>query len=169
MGRPRAASQAPNRAVSALKAIDHIATRMQWLAKCLVVFGLLAVAWFALDRDAPFEVYAVEPAQARPGEIITIRANVRRDVDRYCSADMTQFIMDSEKKRFDLGISHASADLITELDRQAPGKLILTMRLPVAMAYGEADLYSSISYRCNKVHALWPIEVTTQIPFMVVP
>jgi hypothetical protein len=35
------------------------------------------------------------------------------------------------------------------------------------MPPGPAALVTSLEYRCNRVHSLWPIEVTTTFPFEV--
>jgi len=169
MGRISTAHKAPGRTVAALKAIDRCAEKAQWLAKLLLVLACMSVVWFALDRDPLFEVLSVEPAHARPGEVVIIKAEVRRDADRGCSAAMTQFLFDSDRKRFDLGSSVASAELIRDIETYSPGLMLMTLTLPRSISYGQADLVSVINYRCNKVHALWPIEVTTHIPFTVIP
>lgn len=155
--------------MNAIKALDRAMIRFRSVAVAFIWFGVASVAWFAFDREPPFEVLSVEPAMARPGEVIHIRAAVRRDSSRMCSAEMTQYIFDASKRRFDLGSSVASAELIRDIEAQTPGQMLLTMIVPLGMAPGDADLTSVLYYRCNKVHALWPIEVTTHVPFVVLP
>ncbi len=155
--------------MNAIKALDRAMIRFRSVAVAFIWFGLASVAWFAFDREPPFEVLSVEPAMARPGEVIHIRAAVRRDSERMCSADMAQYIFDASKRRFDLGSSVASAELIRDIERQTPGQMMVSMVVPLGMSPGEADLVSFLNYRCNKGHALWPSGVTTHVPFVVLP
>ena len=50
-----------------------------------------------------------------------------------------------------------------------PGVLRVIVKLPEVMEDGNGALVSVLNYRCNKVHAFWPIQVTTTLPFTVEP
>ena len=155
--------------IHVFRVVDDMAQRLLWVANITIALGLLSVAWFALDRSPPFAVLAVTPAAAKPGDWITIRSQVRRDVDRECAADFSRFLFDSGGSRFDLGASGSTAEMIRSMEQKSPGALSITLRLPEAIKAGPADLTTALQYRCNKVHSLWPIEVTTHMPFTVLP
>ena len=166
---PSAVHTLPRPVVHMARLIDDLAQRLLWVANITIVLGVGAVAWFALDRDPPFAVLSVDPASAKAGEWVTIRSQVRREVDRNCSADFSRFVFDSGGSRYDLGTSSATAEMIRVMERKSPGVLAITIRLPDGMQAGSADLTTALQYRCNKVHYLWPIEVTTHMPFRVLP
>ena len=148
---------------------DSLAKRMMWIANMTLVCAALAVAWFAMDRTPPFSMLSVIPTSARAGDWITIRGTVRRDIDRQCSADFSRFLFDSGFTRYDLGSSTATAEMISGMENRAPGIVAITLKLPENISVGDAVLVSSLEYRCNKIHRLWPIEVTTEMPFRVLP
>lgn len=131
--------------------------------------SVFVVAYYAMDRQPPFEVLSVEPAFARPGDYVTVKAKVRRDVSRHCDASFSRFLYDSAGARFDIGHSITSADMIASLEARSPGALALSVLVPLAMAQGPANLQTVLAYNCNPVHAWIPIMVTTNIPFDVLP
>ncbi len=152
-----------------MHSLDDILRKLQWIATATVWTGLLSIAWFASDRKPPFEVLDVYPASARPGEYITITAHVRRDLDRRCEADFSRYLFDEVGARYDLGYTQASAEMISEMDRRSPGMLSVSVKLPETMQPGNASLVSVLRYRCNNVHVIWPIKITTTMPFTVAP
>lgn len=148
---------------------NEIVSQTVRVAQIIIFLAIALVVYYAMDRDPPFAVVSVLPAQARPGEYVTLQATVRRDVDRRCSADFSRYLYDSAGSRFDLGRSSASAEMIDSLERTSPGFLKVSIKLPEVMEPGQADMQTVLAYRCNKVHTIWPIEVTTDIPFLVLP
>ena len=151
----------------ALVIIDGIAQRFMWVANMTIIAGLLVITWFAADRTPPFELLSVKPAIGWPGGYVAIRADVRRDIDRDCSVEFSRFIFDSSGTRYDLGTSTASADMLRALEASSPGRMLLNFKLPDNIHPGAAWLTEVREYRCNKVHRIWPIEVTLQLPFTV--
>jgi hypothetical protein len=149
--------------------IDTTLQRFVWVAQCIIALSILAVLYYATDREAPFQIISVEPASARSGEYVTIRATVRRDVSRKCAADFSRYIFASNGARFDLGRHHASPELIQEVAKMNPTGLSVSVMVPEGAETGPARLVTALEYECNKVHALWPIEVTTVLPFTILP
>ena len=147
--------------------VDNIAQRFMWVCNITLVAGLMSVTWFAADRVPPFAMLSVEPAIGWPGDYLTIQASVKRDATRDCSAEFSRFIFDANGSRYDLGTSTASADMIKAMEAKRPGKLLVTVKLPESIHPGPAKLTTVLEYRCNKVHRIWPIEVTLQMPFTV--
>lgn len=154
-------------AMALFEAVDRVLRRFLLAAQIIIAFGLITAVAMAFDRKPPFEVLSVAPAYAVAGESVTIRATVRRDTDRRCSADFTRYLFASDGQRFDLGSSSASVDIIRDLDRRTPGETVVSFTVPSSMPSGPAALVTSLEYRCNRVHTLWPIEVTTTFPFEV--
>lgn len=150
-----------------LKWIDHIGERFLWVAQVVILGSIAIVAWYTLDRKPPFAVVSVEPAFARPGEYVTIKAEVRRDVNRHCSAEFSRYVFDALNTRFDLGTQLASPEMIERADQASPNTLRVSFLVPPTIATGPARLDTVLQYRCNRVHYIWPIEVTTRMPFEV--
>lgn len=147
--------------------LDILAASFMWVAKWLIAGMILSWIWFLFDRAPPITVVSVEPASAKPGEFVTITAHVQRDMRRECSAKMSRYIFDASGARFDMGDSGISADMITSLERKAPGLLKVSFQIPLAASEGRAELMSVLDYQCNRTHILWPIVVTTRLPFTV--
>lgn len=147
--------------------LDEWAKRFQWVASALIAALAVYVVWLAADREAPFKVLSVYSTEVEPGNEAVIVATVRRDIDRRCEASISRYLFAADGARYDLGTSYASQQMIEGMERRQPGTLRVSFRVPETMARGPATLQSVISYRCNKVHALWPIIVTTELPFVV--
>ena len=138
------------------------------VAQVIILSAIVLVVYYATDRDPPFAVLSVDPTFARPGDYVTIRARVRRDVARRCDAEFSRYLYDSGGARFDLGHSIASAEMIERMESVAPNTLVVSVRLPETMSPGPANMKTVLAYTCNKTHALVPIMVTTDLPFTVI-
>ena len=149
------------------EAVDRVLRRFLLAAQIIIVFGLITAVAMAFDRKPPFVVLTVAPAYASPGQSVTIHATVKRDLSRRCSASFARYLYASDGSRRDLGGSAASAETISDLERRSPGELVVSFAVPADMPPGPAALVTSLEYRCNRVHSLWPIEVTTTFPFEV--
>lgn len=143
--------------------------RMHWLAWTILAVGAASAAWQASDREPPVTLISVMPAAARPGEPITIVAKVRRDKTRACAVDVSRYVLAADDAMYDMGNSTRSAQLIKDLERRSPGMLRLRFVVPLGAQPGPAELVSVLEYRCNTVHRYWPIELTTLMPFQVLP
>jgi hypothetical protein len=152
-----------------VRAANHVVLATEKLAQAILVCGLLVVLYYAADREPPFAVLSVKPAAAYPGEFVAIEANVRRQVERNCSAEFARYIFDSQGTRYDLGGGTASAELVGRMERQSPGVLRLSVQVPPTAAPGTAHLVTVLDYACNRTHRIAPIQVTTEMPFTVLP
>lgn len=152
-----------------LHRIDDVLLRLAWLPSVVLLCAMLIVIAQAADRKEPFQILSVEPAAARPGEMVTIRARVWRDGERNCSAVMSRSVFDAQSVRWDYPLTRFSDAMIDAMDAATPGELRVSVMVPPGAAVGTANLVSVLEYRCNRVHALWPIEVTTTMPFDVLP
>jgi hypothetical protein len=156
-------------AVEVARAVNHAVIATEWVARVILLLSALLVLYYAADRVPPFAVTSSAHAEARAGDYVTIHANVYRDTTRTCNADFSRYIYDSSGARFDLGHSQASAEAIAQMERRSPGSLTIAFRIPPSVAPGPASLQTVLRYRCNRVHHLIPIEVTTDMPFTVLP
>lgn len=149
--------------------LDDFMQRLAWIPRVVLLAALALVLIQASDREPPFHLLSVEPAAARPGELVTITAHVRRDTARDCSASMSRSVFDSAGRRTDYPVARFSDALIDGMERKTPGLLKVSIVVPTNAAVGPAEVVSVLDYRCNRVHHFFPVEVTTVMPFEVLP
>lgn len=149
--------------------MNYIVHATEGVAWAILGIAALVVLYFAADRDPPFSVLRVEPAEAPAGEFVVVRASVIRQASRGCSAEFSRYLFDSAGTRFDLGHAIASADMISTMERQSPGKLAVSFRIPPPAAPGPARLRTVLEYTCNRTHRVMPIVVTSEMPLTVLP
>jgi hypothetical protein len=148
---------------------DAVMMRVAWMPSVLLLLAFVVVIAQAADRAPPFQILSVEPAFARPGEVVIINARVWRDTSRDCSVTMSRSMFDSSMARYDYPVAKFSDQLIDAMESKTPGHLRVALVVSSQAAPGPADLVSVLAYRCNRVHAFWPIEVTTHMGFEVLP
>ena len=153
--------------MAALERFNDLFDIIARIVHCTLIVGFLALVWFAADREPPFTVLRVWPASAAPGEEITIHVDVKRQIDRNCSARMSRSIFYSTQERTDLGTAHFSAQTIAAMERATPGRLHVNFVVPKGADPGPAALVSSLEYVCNATHRWVPIEMTTTMPFTI--
>lgn len=156
------------RAVKWLHRIDDVLLRLSWVPSIVLLIALVLVLIQAADRKPPFQILSVEPASAKAGEVVTIRARVWRDKTRNCSVVMSRSVFDAESVRWDYPVARFTDELIDRMELATPSELRVSVMVPPSAVVGEAHLVSVLEYRCNRVHSIWPIEVTTVMPFAVV-
>ena len=149
--------------------LDEVLLRWSWVPSAILLLAFAVGAGQAADRAPPSRVVRVEPAFARPGDVVVIKAKVWRDKSRNCSAVMSRSIFDASQTRFDYPVAKFSDHVIDKMESSTPGQLRVALVVSEHAAPGPADLVSVLDYRCNRVHAFWPIEVTTHMPFEVLP
>lgn len=152
-----------------IDALDRLMRKLDWIPQWTLLIALGLVIFQAADRKPPFAILSVEPAIAKAGETVTITAEVWRDQGRNCSVQMSRSVFDARGHRSDYPVARFSDQVIDDIERRTPGMLKVSFVVPANAVPGTAELISVLDYRCNRVHALWPIEVTTRMPFEVVP
>lgn len=165
------------RAHSLARLANEAAIQTVAVAQVILATAAVILVWGVMDRTPPLTLVSVEPAAARAGEIVTIRARVNRDLSRDCSAEFSKYIFGKTigtfplpvESRFVLGAQSASPEMIRAMERTWPGGLVVSERIPVELMPGPARLIADITYRCNKAHALFPVVVNMTLPFMVLP
>jgi hypothetical protein len=149
--------------------INHVVLATENIARAIIAAAVCVVIYYAADREPPFSVVSVEPAAARPGEFVTIQARVERQVNRKCSAEFARYIFDAQGTRYDISTGTASAELVSRMERDTPGLLKVSVLVPPSASPGKAHLVTVLDYACNRTHRLAPIQVTTDMPFEVLP
>lgn len=152
-----------------LRRLNLIFAATSWLANFIIIFALLAVVFFALDREPPYALISVEPAAARPGDVVKLRMTVRSDVSRQCSADLSRFVFDAMNARYFIDHAQLSSSLIAGMESRTPGIREIAITVPTSATPGPARMVSALEYQCNRAHSIWPIEVTTEAPFTILP
>lgn len=157
-------------ALEMMRAVTYLLDKTRVVAQITLVVGLVMLLGYALDREPPFRVLSVEPAAAYPGDMVTIRAHVWRDMDRDCSVSWSRFLFAPGVGRVDIASATAGASLVRRLERLDPGRLTITIQVPPTATAGQATLATELDYACNKFHSLvWPIHVEADFPFTVLP
>lgn len=152
--------------------------RRHWL----VTFGLSLIfptglfIYWALDRAPPFIQHHLDPiAPVHAGEEVTISADVERQHERHCAADVTRELLDAN------GVLHTpfvekallSATSIKEQDVRERNKLRRAFHLPDTLPSGPTTILTHLAYRCagNPLHSLWPgpILIDLKWSFIVLP
>ena len=149
--------------------LDAVLERLSWLPSLVLLIALIIVIVQLADRRPPFKLLHADHASAHAGEAVVFRADVWRDPSRRCSVTMSRSLFDGAGARWDYPISNFSQDLIARMERDTPGEMRAAIVVPPGAMPGDSELVSVLSYRCNRVHALAPIEVTTHIPFTILP
>ena len=141
--------------------------RYLWVPWLVIIIWVLSVAHMASDRKPPIEVMPIEPTEVAAGDTAIFAIPVRWDLTRRCESRFSRYLFDAAGTRFDLGSGYLTPIRIREIERATPGRLLVAIHIPAMMAPGPAILASEQAYACNKVHAIWPIQVSTQVHFTV--
>ena len=143
----------------------------RWLPAAVLASVAVVVFLMALDRTPPFEVLRYTTVPAKPGGVALIYAEVRRDLHRNCSVELSSHLFDSSGARWEYGGAQMTTPQgIRDIDAAAPGRLERKVALPHEIAPGPASVKSSMIYRCNMLQdVLRPIYVQTEFKFEVLP
>lgn len=157
------------RSMEIARAVNHFVIATEWIARVILLCAAVLVLYYAADRKPPFSLVSSAHAEAQAGESITLWAAVKREPERGCNVEYWRYVYDSRGARFDLGRAEQSADAIASMERRTPGQMAPSFTVPPAAAPGPATLQTVLLYQCNRVHHWWPIPVTIDMPFTVLP
>jgi len=145
--------------------------RLEGVFKAFLLLCLIPVVWWAFDREPPFHMISATTNTPRPGEILEVRAVVRRDLDRDCSVTFSRYLFDAAGFRHEsTGPQIMTPYALKAMDAMAPGKLNVRMRVPTEFPVGKGTFTTVLVYRCNPLQDLFrPIELEMNVPFEVVP
>lgn len=129
--------------------------RIGTLAIVGITFGTLGM--FMADRTPPTIVYAVDvlTPQVPPGGQLKVEYTVNRA--RSCATNVERILFDAQRVRVPL----EDMEFKAAPGPMGPDKYISAVSIPTGFARGEAKYRVLTTYRCNPIHALWPITVLT--------
>ena len=131
--------------------------------------ALVALYW-ALDRTPPFVLLDYTVLNATRGETAYINATVERDTGRDCTVNFVHYLIDTNKTKHNIGgTQYMTASALRQMERDMPDSLRLAVRIPADVPVGPATLVTALEYRCNPMHALWPIDVLLEMQLKVLP
>lgn len=124
-----------------------------------------------LQRDPPFRLVDYATPAGRPGDAVTFRAQVWRDLSRNCSVVMARSWYHSNGVRTDLPDKRQSHQDIDDQEKKTPGRMAPSVVIPVdANPDHPAFLVSTLFYECNQAHAWFgPVVVRTVMEARVLP
>ena len=150
--------------------MTKVLARSAWLAWALLTASLAGLGWMMLDTAAPFVMLDYTAESVRPGAVLRVDVQVRRDLSRKCSVTFSRHMFDSAGTRVDLvGSTQMTAKALEGLEKHSPGQLRMAVPIPPYVSIGRAHLVTPLAYVCNAWHSVRPIETTMVIDFEVVP
>lgn len=139
-----------------------------FLPYLVLLVAVAQIIWWGVEREPPFELKTVQATSAAPGGTVFIVSGVERDLRRKCDVSFNRHMFDSKGYRYDIsGTQFMSSDALRGLDAADPDKLLLTVQVPQGAQKGTASLITVLSYSCNPLHKLWPINQVLTMKFEV--
>ena len=139
--------------------------RLSWTRRHLYRLWIIPIALIVLqtgvwvfDRTPPIVINGYKTT--RSGAVTILHLDVKRDLSRRCSAEITRHFFDAAGVRFDVtGTVSFGAGTSASNEQRTPGKLLLALRIPPGAAKGVGQLETTAEYVCNPIHLLLPIQM----------
>lgn len=146
-----------------------ILTLITFVVFLVLLFCSIQIFIWSLDDQPPFKLIDYELKSGYPGEVITIKSKVIRDVKRKCSVTYSRSFSDSAGTRTDLtsGKQIMSAKALTDLNERSPDRLSTSVSIPVNAEKGEALIITVLEYECNPFHKSYPIDLIMKQKLLV--
>jgi len=154
----RGAQTAVGPMIEAVRWADAFAERHERVAMAVAILALVSALAFLLDRQAPAAHLTVQ-AQAYPGAPLLLDIGADDPRGRRCTSELAQ-------------VTIAPADGgVTRMQVRAAGdrELSALVPLPPHMQPGPAAVVAQITYRCNRMHQLWPVQTTASALVTISP
>lgn len=129
-----------------------------------VILGLFAVSslpWL-FDRDPPF-IYQNDVVVERVTPNTVSLSYAAKRV-RACPLTVERFLI-VNGNRFYFSPFTLSANNVRRLETENPNRVKILLEIPGGAAQGKYFYNVRLDYRCNPIHALWPISVAFEVPF----
>lgn len=127
----------------------------------LGLFALSALPWL-FDREPPF-VYENDVVAERVAQN-TVSLSYAAKRIRACPVTVERFLT-INGSRFYFSPFTLSANNIRRLEDENPSRVKVLLEVPGGAAKGQYFYNVRLDYRCNPLHALWPISVAFEVPF----
>lgn len=144
---------------------------LRWAPRIILLAVAGWVVAMAIDREPPFHLLGYQTNQPRPGGVLVVRAQVKRDLERECSVAFSRYLFDHFGSRHEAsGPQMMTPQALRSMDALAPGQLNVQVAIPINFPPGPATMNTVLEYRCNALQdILRPIGVEMVIPFEVLP
>jgi hypothetical protein len=148
--------------------------RAEWFSTKIYSFLFLVyltgqLAFWYTDTRVPFRVTgeAVYTA-AIPGETVKVEVPAKRDAHANCSVLFSRYMYDSNGTYYDLMATRfLSAQGIHLLDKINPNHVKFAFKIPEEATPGKALVVTQLSYMCNPLNYIWPIDYDMKITIEV--
>ena len=139
------------------------------VSRSLSIVFLIVILVMAADRQHPYKLLSVAPAEVHACGQLEFISRVWRDTSRDCSAQVHRELVDNRGFRFTVPAPVATDETIDQAEHEYPGLGMAVVELPCWWRPGASAMVSSIFYRCNPTHVFAPIQVTVVRPFTALP
>ena len=147
-----------------------VARWIESIAKaCTFIAAGILLAGFS-DRTPPFRLISSTVPQGVPGATITFDAQVWRDIGHECSVTMYRYVFHSGGRRVDHEPQVFGYEVLRAMEYTTPGRMAPQIVIPIDAEPGKpARMDSTLRYTCNKYQKIFPVDVHTSLPFVVLP
>ena len=140
------------------------------VAWTLIAIAMGQVFYWMYDRSPPLVIFEYTASPTQPNGTMLINGDVKRSLDRECSAVLSRTLIDANGYRSAIGGSQImTADAIRKIDDANHNKMLVAIPIPKDIVPGPAVLATSMSYTCNPIHQLWPIEMLIEMNVEILP
>lgn len=149
----------------------RLATKLIYFGLLLLVWPLVTIAFWGLDRKPPLSLVEYTYTHVRQGAQLELHAKVKRDIDKGCSVTYARYILDSTGNRSNESqISYMNSKGMMEMAaKMGRDNLNILYPLTTELHPGPATYIVMLDWQCNPLHAIWPIQQVIEIPFNVLP
>lgn len=154
----RSAQTAGGPMIEALRWADAFAERHERLAMAFATLALVSALAFLLDRQAP-AAHLTVPPQAYPGAPLLLDIGAQDQRGRQCTSELASVTIAPAAGGSSLVRVRAAGDV--DLSALVP--------LPPNLQPGPAAVVAQITYRCNRMHKLWPVQTTASALVTISP
>lgn len=150
-----------------LVSMNKFARRWVMYAAAMLAVGGAVIGYWAFDRKLPTTFVKLKET-TQDGQVVLLVQTVERS--RACDTDVVlRYIESPLGSRLYLEMPNLSKAEMVKMQRESPNEVRLLLFLPIANLAPPGDwiYHVGIEYRCNPIHALWPITDEYQFKFPV--
>ena len=153
-----------DRVIQVVMGVSFVVAALTWGAV------IVASLFWASNTTPPFVLKDYKAMPLYQGGMITIDANVERDLDRRCSVKYSRKIVDSAGIVYSIEpTTEMSYNAIKVLEELNPGKLRINAQTSNSISTGWATVLTPLSYSCNPLQKIFPIQMVLKMRVQVMP
>ena len=131
----------------------------------LLSYIFLHLGYWYFDKYIPFGT-AGETTQtvAVPGKEVKVYIPAWRDLSKRCDVLFSRYMYDSGGTYYDIMATRfMSYEGLKELHRITPNSVKFAFNVPAGAAPGQATVITQLSYMCNPLQYIWPMDYAVKI------